>query len=72
MKTINWIVETYNSALLSGGCYPMTRAEAEECIDSWREDGMDVPENLTVELFKNVWNALCEEDGQEIPFDCLW
>ena len=40
---------------------PMAEEDARHNIESWKADGVDVPELITPSLLSTVWNIYCKK-----------
>lgn len=52
-------------AFVAGACYGMlcgmNERDADCTLEQWKEEGVDIPEGLTAELFVKLWNDICNE-----------
>lgn len=72
MTAREWVENWFDGARY--GVDLMTEEEAENDLQNFRADGLEIPEGLTAQEYMEIWNELCaayvvNEDGKAIRYD---
>lgn len=63
MTTTNAEIVSFVAAVYccsSEGREPITIDEAQYTINAWNEEGIEIPDGFTAELYAKYWNEFCE------------